>query len=525
MIQAIRKKLNRKILTILAFALPLPMLAITYLSASFQARELIKHMTLAGDDIAKAIYGGIRYPMSVGDKDAIVKQLFDMRMEDVEVFISNYNQQITYATDKEMIGVRIDDRIYNQELWQQLIREPQKRAGREITFEEKIKGKKYLVMVQLIFNQPECTRCHGDSHDILGSMVVRMATDRTYAAITNNVRDCIFISVIGICAITIALYGLLTGSVVRPVKNLARVMRDLPAKIAAGGEMETPAVRREDEIADLEKTFHKMAVELANKRRQINKVNSELAAANKELQSFAYSVSHDLRAPLRNIDGFSKILLDEYSGLLDDSGRHYLQRVRSGTARMSQLIDDMLTFSRSGRQDLQLRELDTATMLDDVIKDFQEVITRRNISLHIGQLPKILGDAVLLKSVFANLISNAIKYTRDVAAPEIIVDFAEPEQAIYIRDNGIGFDMQYHDKIFQVFQRLQLPEDYEGTGIGLAIAYRIIERHHGAIWAQSEPGKGATFFVRLQVVHDKWLDNVAKGEYPFPHAGDDNKAG
>jgi signal transduction histidine kinase len=524
MIQAIKKKLSRKILIILAFALPLPMLAITYLSASFQARELIKHMTQAGDDIAKAIYGGIRYPMSVGDKDAIVKQLFDMQMEDVEVFICDYNQEITYATNKEMIGIRIDDRIYNQAVWRQLIREPRQGSGREITFEEKINGNKYLVMVQLIFNQQECTRCHRDSQDILGSMVVRMATDRTYAAITNNVRNCIFISVIGIFAITATLYGLLTVSVVRPVKNLARVMLDLPAKIAAGGKMDTPAVHRKDEIGDLEKTFNRMAGELAKKRRQINQANSELAAANKELQSFAYSVSHDLRAPLRNIDGFSKILLDEYSGLLDDTGRHYLQRVRSGTARMSQLIDDMLTFSRSGRQELQLREVDTNTLMDDVIKDFQEVIARRNISLHIGDLPKILGDAVLLKSVFANLISNAVKYTREIAAPEIIVDFAESEQAIYIKDNGIGFDMQYHDKIFQMFQRLQLPEDYEGTGIGLAIAYRIIGRHNGAIWAQSIPGKGATFFVRLQVVHEKWLDNVPQSADSFSLAGDDNDA-
>jgi len=524
MIQAIKKKLSRKILTILAFALPLPMLAITYLSASFQARELIRHMTQAGDDIAQAIYGGIRYPMSVGDKDAIVKQLSDLQMQDVEVFISNYDQEITYTTNKERIGVRIDDRIYDQAVWQQLIREPQKGTNREITFEEKINGEKYLVMVQLIFNQQECFRCHGNSQAILGSMVVRMATDRTYAAITNNVRNCLFISVLGICAITAALYVLLTGSVVRPVKNLARIMRDLPAKLAAGGKMEAPTVRREDEIGDLEKTFNQMAVELANKRRQINQANSQLAAANKELQSFAYSVSHDLRAPLRNIDGFSKILLDEYSRLLDDNGRHYLQRVRSGTARMSRLIDDMLTFSRSGRQELQLREVDTTTLMDDVTKDFQEVIARRDITLHIGRLPKILGDAALLKSVFANLIANAIKYTRDVAAPEIIIDFAEPEQAIYIKDNGIGFDMQYHDKIFQVFQRLHLPEDYEGTGIGLAIASRIIERHNGAIWAKSEPGKGATFFVRLQRVNEKWRDTVSRSEYDFLTAGDDNVA-
>jgi len=188
---------------------------------------------------------------------------------------------------------------------------------------------------------------------------------------------------------------------------------------------------------------------------------------------------------------------------------------------MSQLIDDMLTFSRSGRQELQLREVDTTTLMDDVTKDFQEVIARRNISLQIGRLPKILGDAALLKSVFANLLANAIKYTRDVAAPEIIIDFAEPEQAIYIRDNGIGFDMQYHDKIFQVFQRLHMPEDYEGTGIGLAIAYRIIERHNGAIWAKSEPGKGATFFVRLQTVHEKWRDTVSQREHALTSAGDD----
>jgi two-component system sensor kinase len=222
-----------------------------------------------------------------------------------------------------------------------------------------------------------------------------------------------------------------------------------------------------------------------------------LEQANKELEAFAYSVSHDLRAPLRGIAGFSKILLDEYSAQLDDRCAHYLKRITDSTNRMSTLIDDILALSRAGRIELQLRPIEFIDIINNIMKDFREEIESRGISLKIGAVPKIRCDSTLMQTVFSNLISNAIKFTQGKEKPEIEIGFDEKKDALFVRDNGIGFDMQYYDKIFQVFQRLHLPEEYEGTGIGLAIVKRIVDRHQGKVWAESEIGKGATFFVKL----------------------------
>lgn len=229
----------------------------------------------------------------------------------------------------------------------------------------------------------------------------------------------------------------------------------------------------------------------------LNEKANLLEQANIELEAFAYSVSHDLRAPLRGIAGFSKILLDEYSEQLDDKCKHYLQRIDNSTNRMSTLIEDILALSRAGRTELHSRYVKFNDLINDVMGDFREEIQSRGISIRIGDVPAIKCDSILMQTVFYNIISNAIKYTREKESPEIEIGFDEEKDAIFVKDNGIGFEMQYHDKIFQVFQRLHLPEEYEGTGIGLAIVKRIIDRHHGKVWAESDSGKGTTIFIKL----------------------------
>jgi light-regulated signal transduction histidine kinase (bacteriophytochrome) len=242
-----------------------------------------------------------------------------------------------------------------------------------------------------------------------------------------------------------------------------------------------------------------MAVELYEKNHSLHKANLDLANANKELEAFAYSVSHDLRAPLRNIDGFSKILLDSFADQLPEKARHYLGRVRNGTVRMSNLIDDILTFSRIGRADLSYRKVSAESIIRGVLENFTGDIEKRNISVVIRDLPDINCDVTLIQSLFLNIIGNAIKYSRNVENPEVVIGYDRAKHAIYVKDNGVGFEMQYHDKIFQIFQRLHLPEEYEGTGIGLAIVKRIAERHHGKVWAESEPGHGSTFYIDLPI--------------------------
>jgi PAS domain S-box-containing protein len=224
--------------------------------------------------------------------------------------------------------------------------------------------------------------------------------------------------------------------------------------------------------------------------------NIELQTAVNELDAFSYSVSHDLRAPLRAIDGFSQILLKQYGPILSEEPREYLQLVRDNSRQMGHLVDDLLAFSRLGRTPLSKRQVPTETMVKQVLRDVGQQIEGRSVSVSVGHLPPIWGDGTLLKQVFVNLINNAFKYTRlrNDAAVEIGSRHTDGEQVFFVRDNGAGFDMQYADKLFGVFQRLHRAEEFEGTGVGLAIVQRIIQRHGGRVWAEAEIDKGATFF-------------------------------
>ncbi len=226
---------------------------------------------------------------------------------------------------------------------------------------------------------------------------------------------------------------------------------------------------------------------------------AQLAAANSELEAFSYSVSHDLRAPLRAVDGFSRILVEDYGPQLPAEARRYLDTIRGGAQRMGTLIDDLLTFSRLSRSELSKRAVDVARLVREVLDDFTALRAGREIELKIGELPVCSGDPALLKQVWINLLSNALKYTRTrrPAVVEIGCERQNGENVYFIRDNGAGFDMRYADKLFGVFQRLHRAEDYEGTGVGLAIVQRVIHRHGGRVWAEAAVERGATFYFTL----------------------------
>jgi signal transduction histidine kinase len=226
----------------------------------------------------------------------------------------------------------------------------------------------------------------------------------------------------------------------------------------------------------------------------------QLEVANKELESFSYSVSHDLRSPLRAIDGFSHILLEDYDDKLDDDGKRMLGIVRDNTLRMGQLIDDILKFSRSGRSEINAVEVDMAVLAREVLDELQVGVSKiANLRCEIGELPPARCDRALMHQVFANLLSNAIKFSRTRETPTIEVGGAiEGDEIVYhVKDNGVGFDMQYADKLFGVFQRLHSQEEFEGTGIGLAIVKRIVTRHGGRVWAEGKLEEGATMYFTL----------------------------
>jgi len=233
--------------------------------------------------------------------------------------------------------------------------------------------------------------------------------------------------------------------------------------------------------------------------RRVRERTAELELANKELEAFSYSVSHDLRAPLRHIDGFTGLLAKSAGSTLPEADRRYLNLIINSVGRMSRLIDDLLDFSRTGRAEMRRTEVNLSDLLEKVIQELQPETEGRNIVWKKGSLPLVQADPALLRQVFSNLLFNALKYTRprDPAEIEIGCRGETEETVIFVRDNGVGFDMQYADKLFGVFQRLHRNEEFEGTGIGLANVRRIIARHGGRTWAEGKVDEGAVFYFSL----------------------------
>ena len=225
----------------------------------------------------------------------------------------------------------------------------------------------------------------------------------------------------------------------------------------------------------------------------------ELEAINKELESFSYSVSHDLRAPLRAMDGFSRILMEDYGSELSEEGQGHLQRVRDNARQMGRLVDDLLAFSRLGGAQMRKHLLEPGDLVREALTELTGEVENNHAEVSIGDLPECYGDPALLKHVYSNLLSNALKFTSKQENAKIEVGFEQlnGEGTYFVKDNGAGFDMKYADKLFGVFQRLRFLEDYKGTGVGLAIVKRVIQRHGGQIWADTKVAKGATFFFTL----------------------------
>jgi len=238
----------------------------------------------------------------------------------------------------------------------------------------------------------------------------------------------------------------------------------------------------------------------------VKRRTAELEAVNQELEAFAYSVSHDLRAPLRGIDGFSKALLEDYQDTLDDTGRDYLNRVRVATQRMGILIDELLKLSRITRATLKCTAVDLSQLATEVLQDLQDTAPDHPAQILIQPGLQVHGDSGLLKVALENLLGNAWKYSGKRADPRIEFGrFADGAETIYfISDNGVGFDMDYADKLFGAFQRLHHREQFEGSGIGLATVKRIVHRHGGRIWADSKPDEKTTFYFTLSGEDDRF---------------------
>jgi len=259
-----------------------------------------------------------------------------------------------------------------------------------------------------------------------------------------------------------------------------------------GSEVRTRAEKMEAEV-------YLRAQEVAEANRHLARLAAQLESSNQELESFSYSVSHDLRAPLRVIDGFSLALLEDYGPSLPTEGQNLLARVRQQAQRMAQLIEDLLEFSRLGRKPLDVTSVDLAALVQAVVQELQQANADRTVAVTVAPLPPAMGDRALLRQVLTNLIGNAFKFTRQRPDARVEIGSRDDngERVYYVSDNGAGFDMQYASKLFGVFQRLHPAADFEGTGVGLALVQRIILRHGGRVWGKGQVNEGATFQFTL----------------------------
>ncbi len=359
----------------------------------------------------------------------------------------------------------------------------------------RIDGKDYLyVALPFLVNQEKCLKCHGDRQEAplglqalypgLGGFNEKVGQIRAIESIRAPMERQYFLLYIVVAS---AFAGLV---VLAGLLLFATRLRDMVRERTQELEQEVAERRRAEE------EVRKANEELEER---VEERTVQIATANKELDSFAYSVSHDLRAPLRGIDGFSQALLEDYGERLDDTAKDYISRVRAGCLRMGDLIDDMLQLSRMSWGEIHRQEVDLSGMAGEIAEELQRSAPQRRVVFEITPGITVFGDANLLRAVLDNLLGNAWKFTSKTAEARIIFGRQEEggKDVLFVRDNGAGFDMAYADKLFGTFQRLHSIQEFEGTGIGLATVQRIIHRHGGSIRAEGSVGRGATFYFSV----------------------------
>ncbi len=277
--------------------------------------------------------------------------------------------------------------------------------------------------------------------------------------------------------------------------HLARQRADAHAREAIAHQK-----KLEEEVLERKRVENEVRQLNATLEKRVEQRTAELVASNEELESFTYSVSHDLRAPLRHVDGYAQMLEEEFGAQIPPEAQKFLKKIRQGSENMRQLVDDLLNLSHLGKMELSFRPSPLKPLVEEVVQDMKSETAGRNIEWVIGDLPVVECDAGLMRQVFANLLANAVKYTRPRAEARIEVGHmrGKDETVIFVRDNGVGFSMKYVHKLFGVFQRLHRVEEFEGTGVGLATVARIVRKHGGRVWAEGELDQGATFYFTLR---------------------------
>lgn len=334
-------------------------------------------------------------------------------------------------------------------------------------------------------------------------------------------RSLIWLAAVALITMAAARFGA-NLFILQPVDKLLQVTRrlthgDLTARTGAPyqpgelGQLAQAFDQMADSLQERDADLQKNASELEQRVQELDRRSRELSDSNKELENFTYSVAHDLRAPLRAIGGFGRVLLEDYPAKLDENGVRYLHIINREAFKMGRLIDDLLALARLGRKEMRFGALNMSELVQEIANELHDTHPERNLQIEIQPLPPGWGDRAMIRQVLENLLHNAIKFTQDRDTALIQVSgWPEADDHVYcVRDNGVGFDMKYVNKLFGVFQRLHADKDFEGTGMGLAIVRRIIERHGGRMWAESQPDAGAAFYFTLSQPGGKLTEKTA----------------
>lgn len=445
-------------------------------------------------DVSHTLMKSIEYPMLDGEMEQVQTVLQKVvELEDVSVaYISDPSGTIVYSGVLDSRGRVSRSEIVNKTL----------RTGALAKGEEIFGGKKIFSHAMPIQNEKSCFKCHGSEEKILGVLLVGTAwgpIEKNIAAMTTQ-HSVYFLVCMALVMGLIAI--LLDYLVVTPVRSLTRATMVM----AEGDLSRRVSVKRDDEIGHLGIAFNQMAVTLEKSRDELLQAQAtleksvlQLQKKTQELEDFTYIVSHDLKEPLRGITSFAQFVREDYADKLDQKGESYLATIANSAERLKRLIDDLLVLSRVTRAEASFQNTKASGIIEEAIERVKYSLDEKGAEVIVAQdLPSLYCDRGQLVQVFANLLSNAVKFM-DKEDPRIEIGYqgqADYHQ-FHVKDNGMGIEKQYQEKVFKMFQRLHRREDYEGTGAGLHIAQRIMERHHGKIWVESELGVGSTFYFTL----------------------------
>lgn len=531
MLSFIKKRLGYKIMVAMLAIIMFVLIAEIYMRIYFGTKDRLEIASSISTELADAVYAGIKYPMEVGDSQAIKRELADIRekMKDVEVFICDFEQEIIYSTHDHTVKSELREYIENKNILKTLTQTLETGVAPKIDprkpFEDFVRERRHLVVMRPILNEKDCYHCHGSSRKVLGGIVVRLDAERTFAQVIAQRNRTIMIVVFLIPVVIVLVYVMANKLVRRPVESLAEKAK----KFAEGDMSVTVEVKTEDEIGILGNTFNDMVervsstskaleeevkrkTDLLNERTRlltlIEVANRELRELDKLKSTFLANMSHELRTPMNAIMGYTDLLIDQVDGPVNEEQEKSLRKVATNARHLLQLINDVLDISKieSGKMSLSPKEIDFTWLIESIMPTFEPQIKQKKLSLSYdiaAELPLLYADEDKIKQVLINLISNAIKFTHKggVTVSARISDrgISPGEEAIFaeicVEDTGIGIKAEDIGKIFDKFVQVDLTtvRQYEGTGLGLSIARGLVSLHKGVIWVTSKYSEGSKF--------------------------------